>query len=347
MKLSLHPRERRDSATARGFTLVELLVVIAIIGILIALLLPAVQAAREAARRSQCSNNLKQLGLALHNYHDTFKAFPYRIGGGSRSNATGAPVAPYEGRLSGFVPLLPFIEQSAMSDQVGTDPPYVWGTGFAPWVTQINMLLCPSDPPTKDITTMGQNNYAFSTGDQYTNLHWNSNRTKHPLRGIFGPDSAINMSEILDGTSNTIAMSEVVRPPAGNTFGRNTTSYTTSPINCMTTFSNGQYTTALLDRDRSLGTRWCDGRAGYTAFNTILPPNGPVCNGQTTTGILTANSRHPGGVNAVLADGSVRFISETIDTGDLSAAQPAGGQSPYGIWGKLGSKAGNETLGEF
>ena len=337
-------RDRGPSAPARGFTLVELLVVIAIIGILIALLLPAVQAAREAARRSQCSNNLKQLGLALHNYHDTFKAFPYRIGGGTASNAFNAN---NEGRLSGFVPLLAFLEQTAMAEQIGSDPPYVWWTGFAPWTTQISNLLCPSDPPTKDITTIGQNNYAFSTGDQYTNLHWNTNRTRHPLRGLFGPDSAINMSEILDGTSNTIAMSEVVRAPIGNVFGANTSANTTNPINCRASFVNGAYTTTLTSRDRSLGTRWCDGRAGYTAFNTVLPPNGPVCNGETTSGLLTAGSRHPGGVNAVLADGSVRFISETIDTGDLSAAQPLGGQSPYGVWGKLGSKAGNESLGEF
>ena len=331
----------------RGFTLVELLVVIAIIGILVALLLPAIQAAREAARRAQCNNNLKQLGLALHNYHDTFNAFPYRIGGGARSNASGAPVAPFEGRVSGFIPLLPFLEQTAMADEIGYDPPYVWWTGYAPWTSQIGNILCPSDPPTKEITVIGQNNYVFSAGDQYNNLHWNSNRTKHALRGVFGPDSFVNMSEILDGTSNTIAMSEVVRPPAGNSFGRNTTSHTTNPINCLASFANGQYTTALLDRDRSLGTRWCDGRAGYMAFNTVLAPNKPVCNGQTGSGILTAGSRHPGGVNALLADGSVRFISDAIDTGDLSAAQPSGGPSPYGVWGALGSKAGSEASESF
>lgn len=330
-----------------AFTLVELLVVIAIIGILVALLLPAIQAAREAARRSQCNNNLKQLGLALHNYHDTFKALPYRIGGGARSNATGAPVAPFEGRVSGFVPLLPFMEQTAMAEEIGYDPPYVWWTGFAPWVTQIGNILCPSDPPTKEIASFGQNNYAFSAGDQYSNLHWNSNRTRFPLRGIFGPDSFVGLSEILDGTSNTVAMSEIVRPPAGNGFGSNTTANVTNPINCLASFVNGQYSTALLDRDRCLGTRWCDGRAGYTAFNTILAPNKPVCNGQVGTGIFTAGSRHPGGVNALLADGSVRFVSDTIDTGDLSAAQPSGGVSPYGVWGALGSKAGNESVPAF
>jgi len=327
----------------RGFTLVELLVVIAIIGILIALLLPAVQAAREAARRSQCTNNLKQLGLALHNYHDANKCFPYRMGGGSGSG-WGTVTLP---RLSGFVPLLGFIEQGAMAAQVGNDPTYVWNTAFQPWVTQIPALLCPSDPSTKEISVIGQNNYAFSIGDQYNNTDWASYPTPPPTRGLFGPNTSVTFADILDGTSNTAAMSEIVRPPSSNAFGSNTTSNTTNPINCRASFVNGQYTTAILDRDRSLGTRWCDGRVGYVSFNTILPPNGPVCNGQTTSGILTAGSRHPGGANVMLADASVRFVSQTIDTGDLSAACVTSGQSPYGVWGRVGSKAGGETLSSF
>ncbi len=333
---------RSVSTPPRGFTLVELLVVIAIIGILIALLLPAVQAAREAARRSQCSNNLKQLGLALHNYHDTYKCFPYRMGGGSRSGRF--VTLP---RLSGFVPLLPFMEQTAMSDQVGPDPTYVWDTSFEPWVTHITSLLCPSDPETKEASAFGHNNYAFCVGDQYSSLDWSSYPTPPPTRGIFGPNTAVKFANILDGTSNTLALSEIVRPPNGNGFGANTTANANNPVNCLASFVDGQYTTALLNRDRCLGTRWCDGRVGYVGFNTILPPNGPVCNGQTNTGVLSAGSRHPGGVNATLADGSVRFISETIETGDVSASWQSAGQSPYGVWGSLGSKSGGEVVSDF
>ncbi|HCO22842.1 MAG TPA: prepilin-type cleavage/methylation domain-containing protein, partial [Gimesia maris] len=107
------------------------------------------------------------------------------------------------------------------------------------------------------------------------------------------------------------------------------------------------FTTGLLDRNRSLGTRWTDGRSGYINFNTILPPNAPVCNGQTTQGIQPPSSRHEGGVHLLMGDGAVRFISENIDTGNISASQVSSGKSPYGIWGALGSKNGGETLGEF
>jgi prepilin-type N-terminal cleavage/methylation domain-containing protein/prepilin-type processing-associated H-X9-DG protein len=329
-----------------GFTLVELLVVIAIIGILIALLLPAVQAAREAARRAQCLNHLKQFGLALHNYYDTCNAFPALIGGPAESGMNGATTP----RFSGFVGMLPFMEQLPLYETISKSPSYVWNTGYQPWKTQISTLLCPSDIDTKDVDVIAQNNYAFCTGDSYQYLHWDTGTyaypKKTPVRGLFGPHSYTRMAEITDGTSNTIAMGEVAKPPAGNAFGRNSTANTTNPVNCRAGYANGQYTnaSALLDRNRSLGTRWCDGRAGYVACNTILPPNGPVCNGQTTTGILTMGSRHPGGVNVAMADGSVRFVSETIDTGNLSASAVTTGISPYGVWGAMGSKDGGEAV---
>ena len=124
----------------RGFTLIELLVVIAIIAILIALLLPAVQQAREAARRTQCKNNLKQLGLALHNYHDNFGRFcPSRGGPNDGANRNGDQ--------TGFVRLLPYMDQDAIYRQIRQDSntvPVCWDGAFLPWTTQINMLLCPS-----------------------------------------------------------------------------------------------------------------------------------------------------------------------------------------------------------
>src|SRR3990170_655930 len=137
----------------RAFTLVELLVVIAIIGILIALLLPAVQAAREAARRSQCTNNLKQLGLANHNYHDVVKAFPYGKGGTTSCAYPGPPRCNY-GRISGFIPLLSYLEQRPMYNQImagdipgGRYPggPAGWD-GWAVWDVSPATIRCPSDP---------------------------------------------------------------------------------------------------------------------------------------------------------------------------------------------------------
>lgn len=338
-------KSRRSSA----FTLVELLVVITIIGILIALLLPAVQAAREAARRAQCVNHLKQLGLAIHNYYDTWKRFPAENGGPDSTWGADAGIAYVPARLNGLVTLLPYMDHVPLWERMGRRPTYVWNTGFEPYRVQLSAILCPSDfPPDTTITTIGQNNYVFCAGDGTSDLYWNV--TGYPglcqVRGLFGPHTWIDMSQVTDGLSNTIAMGEVVRPPAGNAFGRNTTLSTSSPSACLATWSGSMYynDTALLARDRSLGTRWTDGRPGYNLFNTILAPNGPVCNGQTGASILTAGSRHPGGANAVMGDGSVRFINQTIDTGNVAVAPPGpgAGKSPYGVWGALGSKDGGD-----
>ena len=216
------------------------------------------------------------------------------------------------------------------------------------------MLLCPSDfPPDTTITIIAQHNYNFCAGDSVGTFYWPSgfppgisvgNPPKVPVRGLFGPNTFTGMQEITDGTSNTAAISEIVRPPVGNTFGTNSNSAST-PTSCLTRWTGTQYTGTLTTRERSLGTRRTDGRPGYIIFNTILPPNGPVCNGETGNGLYTAGSRHPGGANLVMADGSVRFVSQTIDTGNLAATPPAANtadKSPYGVWGAMGTKNSND-----
>jgi len=333
----------------RAFTLVELLVVIAIIGILIALLLPAVQAAREAARRAQCTNQLKQLGIALHNYHDTYKSFVPRKQGPSTSS----------GRLAGFVGLLPFIEQSAMYDQIKAgDATYpAWGptpwSAWTPWEEAPKTLVCPS-AGNENLTYAV--NYCFSVGDTISN-----NRDATTVRGLFGSRDGVRMAEITDGTSNTVAMSEhliaqfdtgsraSVRVVEGT--AKNIAGLTTNPNACRATANGDKYQDPSIVKGRT-GWRWTDGQIEKIGFTTVLPPNSPSCiqgsddNGDGVNTVMSANSYHPGGANVLRADGSVSFISETIDTGNLSAAPVSSGNSPYGVWGALGSKNGGEVVSE-
>jgi prepilin-type N-terminal cleavage/methylation domain-containing protein/prepilin-type processing-associated H-X9-DG protein len=353
----------RARRTKQGFTLVELLVVIAIIGILIALLLPAVQAAREAARRSQCTNNLKQLGVGLQNYHDIFRALPTRQGG---TNCT----APYMNgnciRASGFIALLPFVEQQAAYDVIKAG-----GAGAAPlgpatnilwvgWKIQVPGYLCPSDtrpqPQPVSNNQFGENNYAFSQGDTITQNGLSTNN-----RGLFPYSSAVKFSQITDGLSNTIAMSERLRvsfgaggaPNSGVKYGDAIPGFITgtfpqaNPGQCLAVAVGGFYSNPS-QVSGLFGTMWCDGPVRRCAFTTVLPPNSPSCvssdndGNYSGSGILSPNSNHPGGVNGVMADGSVRFISESINSGNLSWQEVSSGPSPYGVWGAMGSKAGGE-----
>ncbi|QDV71149.1 Type II secretion system protein G precursor [Rosistilla carotiformis] len=336
---------RKGARQRSGFTLVELLVVIAIIGILVGLLLPAVQAAREAARRMSCSNNVKQLGIALHNYHDTYLAMPARQGGPNWTggSATGTP------RWSAFVGLLPFMEQQPRYDQITSGGYHVWHSNAnSGYVGEIDSFICPSDglfsAAGGDRAAMySPLNYGLNMGDNY-NISVDASRPDQGVRGLFGYLMYLNFSAITDGLSNTIAMSETLISPDSSRLGRAVANSTNNPLACRAYLVNGQYTSgSLIAQFRCHGQRWQDGRPGYCAVTTILPPNSATCSTQAGGGIYSSSSRHPGGIQALLADGSVRFITETIDTGDLSQSAVTSGTSPYGVWGALGSRDGGEV----
>jgi prepilin-type N-terminal cleavage/methylation domain-containing protein len=359
-----------------GFTLVELLVVIAIIGILIALLLPAVQAAREAARRSQCTNNLKQLALAIHNYADTYKVFPPGEVGtgimwGGDGNTTNIE------RLSTWVLTLPFYEQKPLYDQiaaplvVGATTYPAWGPSpatntptYPPWLQQIPSLMCPSDGPIagKGAGDAGRTNYRVSVGDSiYRGVATGAAGARDGAnpRGIFGLRSAIGFSAILDGTSNTVMLSErlfgsdpwrIQEGIAQNVTGLSANA-ALSPASCLTVIDPavpGKYSATFSPANWS-GRRWANGIVQYTRFNTVLPPNSPSCNDSTwdeRNVVLTPSSNHPGGVNVAKADASVSFISETINAGNPTLTEVDSGPSPFGVWGALGSKAGRESYSQ-
>jgi prepilin-type processing-associated H-X9-DG protein len=352
---------------------VELLVVIAIIGILIALLLPAVQAAREAARRTQCTNNIKQIALALHNHHDTFGAFP--AGGDSFGGRFADPDGGNGGRCGTIVHLLPYIEQTALYTAIKNVTPLSLG---APWnvdavyATDLSNVKCPSNngstrqtDPTFGGRTAPLNSYVFSLGDGlWTQGHLpGSDQHRQTIaRGMFYRERK-NFSRCTDGTSNTAAVSECLSPNQrdGTDVRANVARYDAiwdgtphgAPFNC----TNGLpmqpgSRTNFADANRSptwRGVLFTSGWSAVNGFTTMTPPNSPMChyggNPDNDWAVLPPASNHSGGVNLALMDGSVRFISNSIDCGNTNARAVSSGQSPFGVWGALGSPTGGEALG--
>lgn len=300
------------SSVRKGFTLVELLVVIAIIGILIALLLPAVQAAREAARRMQCTNNLKQIGLALHNYHGTYKTFPPSVIWGYPNTPEyqlGVLPAPYH--HTWCTAILPFMEQQSLYDTVDFRLP-AWNQPIVG--TQVSGLRCPSD-------SGGLNQPADTSGIAITNYpgsmgyHWWSTQG-----GVFNIEKITKMADIADGTSNSIMVAE--RYSRGYESGpalTNGTGYP-RPMGWAPVFTPAFLGTSIAGypTNEAYGSSFneVDGAGAKGAWvwfrNHAYTPM-YMAYGGLNANWHGASSMHPGTVNHLLGDGSVRAISETMD----------------------------------
>ena len=369
-------------------------------GMLIALLLPAVQAAREAARRMQCSNNLKQLGLALHTCHDAMDALPpTRTSFGSRQ--TDGTVAGNNLLWGGHIMLLPYIEQTAAHSALipviasgntnpWTPPSSGWGTPDVRTIA-VNCFVCPSDPNPKfsDSPSWGPigsgrtaSTYMFCIGDAMNdpNNPGNDfeNHSATHRRSLFAPDfgntgQGKGMGACTDGTSNTIAMGEAAKHFGSDTAGSYSNDLKSGVIGsgsddisnslgvrtteCLNLVEPGRRTFRQERAARTGRGTVLYGAMALNSFNTVLPPNSPNCSFRQSNsnavgdwGIFSASSYHTGGVNVVRLDGSVFFISDTVNS--VTSGLPAGsdrpgvklsGASDFGVWGALGTPSGGES----
>ncbi len=310
----------------RGFTLIELLVVIAIIAVLIALLLPAVQQAREAARRSACQNNMKQIGLALHNYHDVHKLFPYSVSH-HKAITSGSATRTRSLNHRGWLLLLPFLDQKPLYDQFNFNlaAASVPASGAAPTgplpgqagnandivvSTKLPILLCPSDDGPEEMTTAADGNYSISPGNTtrlgaFTNYEFSVRRASSSAaswnleansvdRRAFGFDACSSMRDLRDGASNCVLVAETTRRVWNGTYGM--------------TWGYSKWVGMGVDLTYSWGINF---------WNCCGWDSPPMARTPVIIGRLgdwgTVGSVHPGGAHVLLGDGAVRFISQNLD----------------------------------
>lgn len=332
----------------RAFTLIELLVVIAVIAILIALLLPAVQAAREAARRMSCKNNLKQIGLALHNYHDVHRCMPFGCGF-DNDGAVSTQGTLNDRRYSAHSQILPFIDQKnvyeALNFDVAPFHPFTNAAVNAQALpgfdsifvenglaasTAISIFTCPSDIDRLTLA-WGRTNYRASNGADWSGRNGN---------GMFGQISSVRLRDVTDGQTNTAMFSERCKgTPNHETHDHLSDIYVMPGIWSNDTFRDfcaiqSPESATAWPHNIDSGQNWLSGNFNWTRYNHVLGPNRVSCkNGLTWDGVsMSASSRHTGGVNITLADGSVRYVSDNISND---------------IWQRLGTISGGETVGEF
>lgn len=301
----------------RGLTLIELCVVIAIVGVLVALLVPAVQFAREAARRTQCRNHLKQFGIAVHTYHDQYGKFP-----GTADTA---------GQFS----ILPQFEQTSLMERAWTDDP-VFGVPLWLQYADVPVFRCPSDPQTNSGSPFG-NNYGWSLGLG----------TQPQSPGLLGM-SLVRAALVTDGLSNTVAMSEMLGSDRFSEDQRRLIWVTPQALYAPSQFDQfaelcrsmppGPSATATT---ASRALPWCEPSPLASEYNHILPPNTRTClNGPDVPGpdfdkrfrfaSLNAASTHSGGVHTLFGDGSVKFIADGIE---------------LSVWRAVGTRSGGESVG--
>ena len=350
--------------SGRGFTLVELLVVIAIIGTLVGLLLPAVQQAREAARRSACSNNLKQLALGVLNFESTQKRLPAGRADVNFFNAVGS--GNFWEYASFITMILPHIEEQQTYDSVVRSHK---AGSFSTWSggayrNQPSALLCPSEKVVMKASPSdpGMTNYHCNKGDIWYGDDNGVMRGPFRLgKGVYSPNPTcppVTIAKIIDGTSQTVMLGEVVIGDGStNVLGGVPIGSFTKPSDCGGRVGAAVGTVVSVAQvANSNGHRWGDARNCYTGFFTTLAPNSPSCAnsssyGAESGGVPSASSYHGGGAWVAMCDGATQFIADNIDAGDPNVTfnnSPYNydykGQSQWGVWGSMGSIMGGEAI---
>ncbi|WP_417383731.1 DUF1559 domain-containing protein [Gimesia sp.] len=318
----------------RGFTLIELLVVIAIIAILIALLLPAVQQAREAARRSTCKNSLKQIGIAIHNYADTHRVFPLGY-----TNAAASGTTDYNWAWSTF--LLPFVDQAPLYNTINPNgglllpvATYTYGSTSNALQTAIPVYRCPSSivPVVNNLRTDGTNGYgalSYPAVSGHISGLTGTQNTTYQYKGAFFPRSSVRFRDFTDGTSNTILVGERAFQQTGSTI--------TQPSAAI--WVGGRYNAA--------GTAGITSTVGGLEQDATGVVSQATNINQKTSGSAPHrgfSSQHVGGCHFLLGDGTVRFISENINSADYNSTA---GAAAMGTYQKLSIINDGQVLGEF